>query len=64
MIRYLGAKVRISEQNTKEKSIFLLFSSESTSQTAVKQRGRFFLFDGQPSNKKNRPRCLTTGYSL
>jgi hypothetical protein len=28
------AKVRISEQNTKKKSIFLLFSSESTSQTA------------------------------
>ena len=29
MNRYLRAKVRISEQNTKEKSIFLLFSSES-----------------------------------
>ena len=29
MNRYLVAKVRISEQNTKEKSIFLLFSSES-----------------------------------
>lgn len=50
MIRFIGAKVRLSKQNTKEKSIFLLIFQTEVAWSGLKHNVLFFNF-GERFNK-------------